>query len=246
MTMYGTIFYDANDSTYYVNPNGGTSAILNGEVEIRGPTGTTHFNYNDDGGYNYFRGYANYFDQNQTYIRDCRAYIYYDWNNTGYYADPASRSSFYELGAVGFRTRTGRNGGGDNWFNFQWANPNLWAWVDFTRIGVAASFSDYRLKKNIQTQTQPALERIMRIRPVTYEYDYYKDLSEPDGVIREGFIAHELKEVIPTAVDGEKDEENVLQSLRFDAICSVIVKALQELSEKVDSIEQRLNSLENI
>lgn len=245
MTMYATIFYDANSSTYYVDPAGSTSAIFNGEVEIRGPTGTTHFNYDNDGGQNYFRGYANYFDQNQTYIRDCRAYIYYDWNNTGYYADPASRSSFYELGAVGFRTRAGRNGGGDNWFNFQWANPNLWAWVDFTRIGVAASFSDYRLKKNIQTQTQPALERIMRIRPVTYEYDYYKNLSEPDGVIREGFIAHELKEVIPTAVDGEKDEENVLQSLRFDAICSVIVKAIQELSEKIDSIDERLSLLEN-
>ncbi len=86
-------FYDSNDTSYYIDPaSTGVCLRLNGEVRIEGPTGTTHLNYSNDGGNNYYRGYANYFDQNQTYVNDLRAYIMYDWSNTGYYCDPASTS----------------------------------------------------------------------------------------------------------------------------------------------------------
>ena len=65
-----------------------------------------------------------------------------------------------------------------------------------------------------------------------------------DGVTREGFIAHEVAEVIPSAVEGAKDAENQLQSLNLDAICAVLVKAVQEQQATIEALEARIEALE--
>lgn len=254
MTMYANVYYDRNDTGYYADfGSGGDCAKFNGEVQIPGPTGTTHLNYNNDGGYNYFRAYANYFDQNQTYIRDCRAYIFYDWNNTGYYINPGNRSVFYEIQWVGARTRAGRGGGGNNWFNLEWRNPYIIGWIDWTQIGVMASISDYRLKQNVTPISNDAIDRIMQLEPVEYEWSNYSTtnedgstttLSKQNGQRREGFIAHDLQAVIPSAVEGVKDDPNSLQSIALDALAGVMVKAIQEIKVRMDSLEERVKNLE--
>lgn len=254
MTMYADVFYDRNDTSYFADfASEYTCARFNGEVKIEGPTGTTHFNYSDDGGQNYFRGNQNYFDQNQTYIRDCRAYIFYDWNSTSYYMNPQNRSMFYEMMWVGARTRAGRGGSGSNWFNMEWRNPRIYGWIDWTQVGVVARLSDYRLKQNITPISDGATDRIMQLQPIEYEWADYKKtnldgttttLSEYDGERREGFIAHELKEIIPSTVEGEKDDPDVLQSIDFDGIGAVMVKAMQEMKLRIDSLEERVTNLE--
>lgn len=254
MTMYANVYYDRNNTSYYADfASAGDCAKFNGEVQILGPTGTTHFNYNNDGGYNYFRAYANYFDQNQTYIRDCRAYIFFDWNNSGYYMNPSNRSMFYEMMWVGARTRAGRGGGGNNWFNIEWANPWARVWIDWTLIGNIARISDHRLKQNVTPLTDGAIDRIMQLRPIEYEWTNFTktnedgsttQLSSHDGIRREGFIAHELQEIIPSSVEGVKDDPNALQSLEFDGVTAVMVKAMQEMKTRMDSLEQRIENLE--
>ena len=67
----------------------------------------------------------------------------------------------------------------------------------------------------------------------------YGTLFKADGVTREGFIAHEVAEVIPSGCEGEKDKEDSLQSLRIDAIVSVLTKAVQELAVKVEALEAK-------
>jgi hypothetical protein len=57
--------------------------------------------------------------------------------------------------------------------------------------------SDYRLKENIAPMSG-ALSKILQLKPVTYKWK----LDSSGG---EGFIAHELAEVCPHAVSGEKD-----------------------------------------
>ena len=57
--------------------------------------------------------------------------------------------------------------------------------------------SDYRLKENI-TAIQGAGDIVKAMRPVTYTY-------KVDGSWMDGFIAHELQELHPTAVNGSKD-----------------------------------------
>ena len=57
--------------------------------------------------------------------------------------------------------------------------------------------SDYRLKENITPMTG-ALAKVALLKPVTYKW-------KVDGSDGEGFIAHELAEVVPQCVSGEKD-----------------------------------------
>jgi hypothetical protein len=57
--------------------------------------------------------------------------------------------------------------------------------------------SDYRLKNTIAPMTG-ALAKIAQLKPVTYKWN----ADNSDG---QGFIAHELAEVVPECVTGEKD-----------------------------------------
>jgi len=60
-----------------------------------------------------------------------------------------------------------------------------------------ATSSDYRLKENIAPMTG-ALAKVAQLKPCTYTW-------KADGEQSQGFIAHELQEVVPQAVSGSKD-----------------------------------------
>jgi hypothetical protein len=60
-----------------------------------------------------------------------------------------------------------------------------------------ATSSDYRLKENIAPMTG-ALNKVALLKPVTYKW-------KSDGSNSQGFIAHELAEIVPECVVGEKD-----------------------------------------
>lgn len=144
----------------------------------------------------------------------------------------------------GFSSRSGYNGSfTSNVININWTG-SAQLWVDTTNIGTFSFTSDYRIKRNIETQDQPALDRVLQLRPVTYQMADYGNLIKASDDIREGFIAHELAAVIPSAVSGEKDAPDQLQSLKIDALCSVLVKAIQELKAENDDLKARLTALE--
>jgi hypothetical protein len=148
------------------------------------------------------------------------------------------------VAARGFSTRTGLNGSYvGNAFNFNWTG-NLVAYIDSTNIGNVTLTSDYRIKRNIEDQAGEAIARIKQLRPVTYQRADYGDLIKGDDRVREGFIAHEVAEVIPSGVEGEKDAENQVQSLNIDAIVSVLTKALQEAVAKIETLEAKVAALE--
>ena len=102
--------------------------------------------------------------------------------------------------------------------------------------------SDYRLKEDVQPMTG-ALAKVARLKPVTYKW-------KADGSDGEGFIAHELKEVCPHAVNGEKDEldENgdiKPQGMDVSFLVATLTAAIQELSAKNDALTARIEALEN-
>ena len=93
----------------------------------------------------------------------------------------------------------------------------------------------------------------MQLRPIEYEWTNFTktnedgsttQLSAHDGIRREGFIAHELQEIVPSSVEGVKDDPNALQSLEFDGVTAVMVKAMQEMKVRMDSLEERVKNLE--
>ena len=101
--------------------------------------------------------------------------------------------------------------------------------------------SDYRLKENVAPMTT-GLMTVKALKPVTY--DWISDKS-----VGEGFIAHELAEVIPLAVCGEKDAVNEDGSIKpqgvdYSKIVVHLVAAIQELSAKNDSLMARVAALE--
>jgi hypothetical protein len=100
--------------------------------------------------------------------------------------------------------------------------------------------SDYRLKNTIAPMTG-ALTRVAQLRPVTYKWN-------SDGSDGEGFIAHELAEVVPQCVTGEKDgvdEEGKPQYQGIDVsfLVATLTAAIQELKAELDSVKSELATI---
>jgi hypothetical protein len=101
--------------------------------------------------------------------------------------------------------------------------------------------SDYRLKENVAPMTN-GLATISALKPVTYDW-------KVDGEKGEGFIAHELQEIVPLAVSGEKDAVNEDGSIKpqgvdYSKIVVHLVAAIQELFAKNDALTARIAALE--
>ena len=95
--------------------------------------------------------------------------------------------------------------------------------------------SDYRLKNSIAPMTG-ALAQVALLKPVTYKWN-------SDGSDGQGFIAHELAEIAPYAVTGEKDGER-MQGVDYGKITPLLAAALQEAATKIKCSEARLTALE--
>ena len=153
------------------------------------------------------------------------------------------------LNARGIISRRGINvnAATSNGYNFFWddvGTDHLELWVDEQHIGdVTTSASDYRIKQNVSSVTDNCIDKVKALKPVNYEYKNYGHIKA-DGVTRQGFIAHELQEVIPSAVNRAKDVENMLQTINLDSVVSVLTKALQEAVAKIETLEAKVAALE--
>lgn len=104
--------------------------------------------------------------------------------------------------------------------------------------------SDIRLKKNIQT-TSLGLDFIKKLNPVSYQWKK-EGIGEPNRR-HHGFIAQEVEQVSnefqekfqAQSLDDNSDPSST-QSLDYVQFLSPLVKAVQELSAKVDELESRL------
>ena len=101
--------------------------------------------------------------------------------------------------------------------------------------------SDYRLKENIQPMTG-ALAKVAALKPCIYKW-------KSDGSNGEGFIAHELAEVVPDAVTGEKDAVNEDGSIRAQGIdtsflVATLTAAIKEQQTLIESLTARITALE--
>lgn len=150
--------------------------------------------------------------------------------------------------AAGYQCRAGLSGAYSNTFNlFYDGAGNTQLWIDNTNFGNITVASDYRIKKDI-ADASGALDRVLKLRPISYKHQDI-DLWKDDGLTREGFIAHELAAIIPSAVNGMKDaltadDKIQPQTLNPFPVISVLTKAVQELATdheaRIIKLEQRL------
>jgi len=97
--------------------------------------------------------------------------------------------------------------------------------------GSATSYvtsSDYRLKEDLQDFN--GLDKVSKI-PV-YNFKWKTDESRSYGV-----MAHELQEVLPDAVSGDKDAEE-MQGVDYSKIVPLLVKSIQELKAEIDELKK--------
>tara|TARA_R110002167_G_scaffold6412_1_gene29662 strand:- start:1369 stop:3090 length:1722 start_codon:yes stop_codon:yes gene_type:complete len=99
------------------------------------------------------------------------------------------------------------------------------------------STSDYRLKDEIGL-LENAVDKIKLMRPI----EYTEKEGENYKVIHQGFIAHEMQAIIPTIVNGIKDDVNKdgeikPQSLYYAGLTPILVKAVQELTARIEALE---------
>jgi len=103
--------------------------------------------------------------------------------------------------------------------------------------------SDYRLKENIK-EIRDSISRVKKLKPCRFNF-----AAEKNRII-DGFIAHEVQEVVPEAVHGEKDALQKdgsidAQTLEVSRLIPVLTKALQEAINKIEELELRIQTIEN-
>lgn len=100
--------------------------------------------------------------------------------------------------------------------------------------------SDYRLKEDVKPMTG-ALAKVAALKPVTYKW-------KVDGSDGQGFIAHELQEVEPGCVTGEKDAVDSegkpqYQGIDTSFLVATLTAAIQEQQAIILAQESALNAL---
>ena len=117
-----------------------------------------------------------------------------------------------------------------------------------TNNGTNAAYnttSDYR-KKNVIGDIEDACERVLDLRPLQYEF---KDIINPTR--QEGFLAHEVQEVVPQAVTGDKDavdpvtDAPILQQLDHSKLVPLLTQALREAIWKIEDLEEKVEELQD-
>ena len=90
--------------------------------------------------------------------------------------------------------------------------------------------SDYRMKKNIKP-LKDGLDRVCKLKPVKFDWKLNDETTE-------GFIAHEVQDIFPEAVSGEKDGED-MQGMDYGRITPLLVKAIQELKAEIELLKNK-------
>jgi len=97
--------------------------------------------------------------------------------------------------------------------------------------------SDIRLKQDIEPLE--ATDKLMAMNPVSYAWK-----EDPNGPRSMGFIAQEMKEIVPDAVSVDDSEEKMM-SMDYGRITPILVSALQDAHRKIEELETRLAALES-
>jgi hypothetical protein len=102
--------------------------------------------------------------------------------------------------------------------------------------------SDYRLKEDLKESN--GLNEVLKIK--TYNFKWIDSEERQDG-----FIAHELADVLPYVVTGRKDgiredETIIAQGVDYSKLVPILVKAIQEQQTQIQALKTEINELKNI
>jgi len=147
------------------------------------------------------------------------------WGRIGFFG-----STNWSIGHVG-------EAGNDLSIGTNYRGENLYLYANGNYSFTGSNVSDIRLKQNINNLEINALDSVLSLTPKSY---YMKNNTE---LIRYGFIAQEVQEVLPDLINGTQNENNYL-GLDYNGITAILVKAIQELKAENDTLKSRIDTLE--
>ena len=131
-------------------------------------------------------------------------------------------------------------------FHEEFHNPNG-AVGTISTNGSSTSFntsSDYRLKENVSYNFD-ATTRLKQLKPARFNF-----IADAETTL-DGFLAHEVADVVPEAITGEKDATEIYtdedgnkqtrikpQSIDLSKLVPLLVKTIQELEARVTALEK--------
>lgn len=92
--------------------------------------------------------------------------------------------------------------------------------------------SDYRLKEQVRPIDNP-LEKVMKLNPVNFKYKNSK-------TVQDGFIAHEIQEILPYLVTGEKDGVE-MQEVDYSKLTPILIAAIKEQQAQIQELKNKLS-----
>ncbi|EJN4755472.1 tail fiber domain-containing protein [Salmonella enterica] len=109
--------------------------------------------------------------------------------------------------------------------------------------------SDARLKINVENYEENATGKINKLTVKTY--DKVKSLSDREVIGHEiGIIAQDLQEILPEAVTtskvGSPDDPEEILTISNSAVNALLIKAVQEMSSKMEEMSKRIEYLESL
>jgi hypothetical protein len=222
--LYASIFYDYNDTAYYLDPNSTSdSALRIRGGALHGPNVTwgTYVLVGGDGRQNY--------TNSGTTASVCST-------NGNLHMDSASGYEMYLNYYDGINIYFGNGANG--------IIGTVSAAGNLTMTGNITAYSDIKLKTNIKT-IQNALGMVSRLRGV------YFDWIE-NGNQSIGLIAQEVQEVIPELVlenviknppsfPGEEVSEEIILSVDYGKITAVLIEAFKEQQKQIEELKAQLN-----
>jgi len=138
--------------------------------------------------------------------------------------------------------------------------------VGQARANAWTTYSDRRVKTDIQEISEKALQLISALRPVRYYHhsSYFENgrlVVLEEGTYRYGFLAQELTKVLPEAVYVPEDESKELWGVNYEMFIPILtaalqsqqreieqqreeIKVLRKKAQRVDELESRLAALE--
>lgn len=147
------------------------------------------------------------------------AFLYSDYHANGYGA--GTEHSNYRLGVKA-----------------QWGGSSYKMYYIYTNLNI----SDIRLKENVKNSETDALETVNRMK--VRQFDWKERMGGWHQNI--GFVADELEEIDPNlALGGGYDEngEMDIKQINSPYLLNYAIKAIQELSAKVEAQEKRIKKL---
>jgi len=215
---------------------------------VRGEsTSDAGFHYRSGNGGNGYRSFVHH--DGQTIFRDTGDYNHKMWYYDGVNISTNQSHGHFRVYGDNNTSRNATTGGNTIRFSVDTPNGNIGVTEGGSQI---YSGSDARLKTNV-VDLDNQLEKIKQLRPVSFDWKY---TAEEEYIY--GFIAQEVQAVDPTVtydmgtthyrVDKQYGEdlepdgtiENTLAIYERQLI-PMMVKAMQEMSDKIDSLQARLD-----